>query len=42
METAIDVFINGIVGVFSGMTVVYITMRLITLLAGREAEKSNE
>ena len=39
MQAAIDVFINGIAGVFAGITVLYIAIRLNSLIAGREASK---
>ncbi len=33
MDTALSVFINGIGGVFAGMAILYITMKLISLIA---------
>ncbi len=34
METAINVFIYGIGGVFAGMAALYLTMKIIALIAG--------
>ncbi len=39
MQAAVEVFINGIAGVFAGITVLYIAIRLNALTAGREAGK---
>ena len=33
MELALSIFSNGIIGVFAGMTVLYFTMKLISLVA---------
>ncbi|MDX1402920.1 MAG: hypothetical protein R3192_00205 [Woeseiaceae bacterium] len=32
METALSIFLNGITGVFIGMALTYLTMKLIALL----------
>lgn len=42
MEQAIGVFINGIGGVFAGMTVLYLTIKLLSLVVGRLPEKETE
>ena len=39
MEQAIAVFINGITGVFAGMAVLYVTIRLMSLIAERTEQK---
>ena len=39
MEAAIDVFINGIAGVFAGITVLYIAIRLISIIATDKSGK---
>jgi len=39
MEETLNVFINGIAGVFCGMAVLYIAMKLIRLVAGRPRAK---
>ena len=39
MEQVISVFINGITGVFAGMTVLYVMIRLMSLLAERQEQK---
>ena len=35
METALDVFAGGLFGVFAGMAVLYLMMRLTSLAVGR-------
>jgi hypothetical protein len=42
MQAAIEIFVNGISGVFIGLTVLYAAIKIIKLLAGREAEKKEE
>jgi Na+-transporting methylmalonyl-CoA/oxaloacetate decarboxylase gamma subunit len=39
MEETLNVFVNGIAGVFCGMAVLYIAMKLISLIAGRHRPK---
>ena len=39
MEQAVDVFINGIGGVFAGMAVLYVTIKLLSVVVGRLPEK---
>jgi hypothetical protein len=39
MHAALDVFINGIAGVFAGITVLYIAIRLNSAIAERVASK---
>ncbi|MFQ5660748.1 MAG: hypothetical protein ACE5GZ_09985 [Gammaproteobacteria bacterium] len=41
MEEVLNVFINGIAGVFIGMAILYIAMKCITLFAG-QLEKKEE
>lgn len=36
MQEALAVFVNGLTGVFTGMAVLYITIKLISLLAGQD------
>lgn len=36
MQIALDVFINGLAGVFTGMGVLYAAIRINAMLAGRE------
>jgi hypothetical protein len=36
MPTALDVFINGISGVFAGITFLYIAIRLNSVIADRK------
>ena len=33
MDTAVDIFVNGITGVFIGMAVLYLAMKLIALVS---------
>jgi low affinity Fe/Cu permease len=35
MNTAFDVFINGIAGVFTGIAVLYVMMKILAITAGR-------
>ena len=42
MQVAFDVFINGITGVFIGITVLYVAIKANQLLAGREPAKKEE
>lgn len=43
MESAVGVFINGITGVFIGMAVLYLAMKLIAAISamGSEPEKTD-
>ncbi len=40
MEQAFSVFINGIAGVFIGMAVLYVAMKLIALTSRDSTDKS--
>ena len=40
MNTAFDVFINGIAGVFTGIAVLYVMMKMLFLVAGRPTSGS--
>ena len=40
MDTASSVFINGIAGVFTGIAVLYVMMKILALVAGRPAPDS--
>ncbi|HLB31112.1 MAG TPA: hypothetical protein VJN91_06250 [Gammaproteobacteria bacterium] len=42
MSEAFRVFINGITGVFAGMTILYLVIKLIALAAGRQAPGSEK
>ena len=42
MEQALEVFINGIGGVFAGIAMLYLSIRLISLMANRQAEDEEE
>jgi len=42
MKAAIEIFLNGIFGVFMGLGVLYVAIRLIGLTAGREPVKKEE
>ena len=37
MNTAVDIFVNGITGVFIGMAVLYLAMKLIALVSAMGA-----
>ena len=40
MDTASSVFISGIAGVFTGIAVLYVTMKILSVTAGRPAAGS--
>ena len=42
MQAAIEIFINGIFGVFMGLAVLYAAIKANTLLASRETEKKEK
>ena len=42
MQAAVEVFINGVFGVFMGLAVLYVAIKANTLLAGRETEKKEQ
>jgi Na+-transporting methylmalonyl-CoA/oxaloacetate decarboxylase gamma subunit len=42
VETAFSVFVNGIGGVFAGMAVLYVTMKIISLVAGSPTAEPNK
>ena len=42
MEQAISVFINGIIGVFAGMAVLYVMIRLMTFVAEHLEQKPDQ
>jgi hypothetical protein len=42
MQAAIEVFLNGISGVFIGLAVLYAAIKINKLLAGREVAKKEE
>ena len=40
MDTAFSVFINGIAGVFTGIAVLYVMMKILSFTAGRPTSGS--
>lgn len=42
MQAALEIFFNGIFGVFLGLAVLYVAIKINTLLAGREADKKEK
>lgn len=42
MEAPIEIFFNGIVGVFLGLAVLYAAIKISKLLIGREPDKTEE
>jgi Na+-transporting methylmalonyl-CoA/oxaloacetate decarboxylase gamma subunit len=42
LDAAINIFINGITGVFLGMAVLYLTMKIIALVAVRRSESEDK
>ncbi len=39
MQEAVQIFVNGISGVFIGLAVLYVVIRINKLLAGKEPDK---
>ncbi len=42
MDAAINIFVNGISGVFLGMAVLYLTMKIIALVAVGRSESEDK
>ncbi|MFQ5548899.1 MAG: hypothetical protein ACE5FV_11450 [Woeseia sp.] len=42
MDTATDIFVNGISGVFLGMAVLYLAMKIIALVAVERSESEGQ
>jgi len=42
LDAAIDIFVNGISGVFLGMAVLYLTMKIIALVAVKRPESEDK
>lgn len=42
MQPAIEIFLNGIFGVFIGLAVLYTAIKINKLVAGREVAKKEE
>jgi hypothetical protein len=42
MHAAFEIFVNGISGVFIGLSVLYAAIKLNKLLAGREPDKKEQ
>ncbi len=42
MDAAINIFVNGISGVFLGMAVLYLTMKIIALVAVERSESEDK
>lgn len=42
MQAAIEIFLNGISGVFIGLAVLYVAIKVIRFAAGREPDKKKE
>jgi len=42
MQAATGIFLNGIFGVFMGLAVLYVAIKLIKLAAPRQPEKKEE
>ena len=41
MQAALEVFVNGISGVFIGLAVLYVAIKINKLLAGREPDNQD-
>jgi len=42
MQAAFEIFLNGISGVFIGLTVLYVAIKINKIVAGREVAKKEE
>jgi len=42
MQAAIGIFVNGIFGVFTGLAVLYVAIKINKAMTGREADKKEE
>jgi len=42
LDAAINIFVNGISGVFLGMAVLYLTMKIIALVAVKRSEPEDK
>ena len=42
MQAALEIFVNGIAGVFVGLTVLYIAIKINKLLADRQTVQKEE
>ena len=42
MQAAFEIFLNGISGVFIGLTVLYAAIKINKLLVGREPDKKEQ
>ena len=42
MQAAIEIFVNGITGVFIGLTVLYAAIKINKLVAGQEPVKKED
>ncbi len=42
MQAAIEIFVNGISGVFIGLTVLYAAIKINKMVAGRQAPKKED
>ena len=42
MQAAFEIFLNGIFGVFIGLTVLYAAIKINKLMVGREVAKKEE
>lgn len=42
MDQAINVFVNGLGGVFAGMAVLYLTIKLLSIAVGRMSDSDTQ
>ena len=42
MDLSLAVFINGMIGVFSGMAVLYLAIKIIAVTAGKPPQENKE
>jgi len=42
MQAAIEIFLNGILGVFAGLAMLYVAIKIIRLAVGREPDSKED
>ena len=42
MQAAVEIFVNGIFGVFTGLAILYIAIKINKLIGGREIDNKEQ
>jgi len=42
LQLPLEIFVNGIIGVFAGMVVLYFAIKIISLIAGKQEATTTE